>query len=141
MENYVRKNKKINEAEIREKVTDLLEHNYLEDVSYLREYKDYEMYNQAIRGLLTLYNNAKRKCKQLDRENQAFHESINCNDDTMLARLYQKEKSKNENVKNHIKAELYGIEKNRAEVGPMGKAQYDAMEMAYNRILEVFKEE
>lgn len=64
---------------------------------YLDEYEaceDYETEN-AIKTILDLYNKEKENNKKLDRENQALYESINCDDNTMLARLYQEEKEKN----------------------------------------------
>lgn len=56
------------------------------------------IYKEAIQGLLDLYNKEKEKNKELDRENQALYESINCDDNTMLAKLYQKEKEKNKEL-------------------------------------------
>ena len=53
---------------------------------------------KTIQGLLDLYIKEKEKNKELDRENQALYESINCDDNTMLAKLYQKEKEKNEEL-------------------------------------------
>jgi hypothetical protein len=51
----------MSEDEIIKNLNDLLEHNYLEDVGYLREENDYVVYNNAIKGLLDLYQ---QKCKQ-----------------------------------------------------------------------------
>lgn len=56
-----------------------------------------EVYN-ALMKLEDLYQKEKEKNKELDRENQALYESINCDDNTMLAKLYQKEKEKNKEL-------------------------------------------
>lgn len=53
---------------------------------------------EKVQGLLDLYNKEKENNKELDRENQALYESINCDDNTMLAKLYQKEKEKNKEL-------------------------------------------
>ena len=47
---------------------------------------------ETIQGLLELYNKEKENNRKLDRENQALYESINCDDKTMLERLYKEEK-------------------------------------------------
>lgn len=56
----------MNEDEIIKNLNDLLEHNYLEDVGYLREENDYVVYNNAIQGLLDLYKQEKEKNKELE---------------------------------------------------------------------------
>lgn len=56
-----------------------------------------EVYNVVMK-LEDLYQKEKEKNKELDRENQALYESINCDDNTMLAKLYQKEKEKNKEL-------------------------------------------
>ena len=55
----------MNEDEIIKNLNDLLEHNYLEDVGYLREENDYIIYNNAIQGLLDLYKKEKEKNEEL----------------------------------------------------------------------------
>lgn len=50
--------------------------------------------NEVLKGTIddlnSLYLEEKEKNKELDLENQALYESINCNDNNMLAREYQK---------------------------------------------------
>lgn len=70
----------------------------------------------AIQGLLDLYQAEKENNKELDRENQALYESINCDDNTMLAKLYQKEKEKNKELEMQLlEKDLYidGLKEDR----------------------------
>ena len=45
----------------------------------------------------------KYRIQRLEEENQALYESINCNDDTMLARLFEKQKTDNIRMANELK--------------------------------------
>jgi predicted nuclease with TOPRIM domain len=58
------------EDEIIKNLNDLLEHNYLEDIYYLREENDYIVYNNSIQGLLDLYNNQKQQFTELQAINE-----------------------------------------------------------------------
>lgn len=55
----------MSEDEIIKNLNDLLEHNYLEDVYYLRQENDYAVYNNSIKGLLALYKQEKEKNKKI----------------------------------------------------------------------------
>ena len=59
----------MSEDEIIKNLNDLLEHNYLEDVGYLREENDYVVYNNAIQGLLDLYKQEKERRKIAESKN------------------------------------------------------------------------
>lgn len=70
---------------------------------------------QAIETILDLYNKEKNYNRKLDRENQALYESINCDDNTMLARLYQEEKEKSKLIE-ELKIELNNARKEKEEL-------------------------
>ena len=50
-------------------VEELVEHNYLEDVSYLREDNDYKKFNQAIENLIKGY-------RKSEMENQSYRDYL-----------------------------------------------------------------
>lgn len=91
----------MSEDEIIKNLNDLLEHNYLEDVGYLREENDYVVYNNAIQGLLDLYNIEKEKNRQskmrivqLEKEIDARIEDVNTyyiNKDEIRAKIKELE--------------------------------------------------
>ena len=67
------------------------------------------IYNYIVKATINLINKLqkeleqeKEKNKKLNLENQALFESINCNDDNMLVRRYQKLQKENEKLKYKI---------------------------------------
>lgn len=67
-------------------------------------YRDKEKHilQTIIKELQKELDKEKEKNKKLNLENQALFESINCNDDNMLARRYQKLQKENEKLKYKI---------------------------------------
>lgn len=79
-----------------EEIIDEIKYNILNDpfavFSQDSSYEDVQIKAKAIEGLLYLYIRAKERNKDLNFENQSLFESIDCNDDNMLARRYQNNK-------------------------------------------------
>lgn len=95
------------EIEIIKETQDIMQHNL--DIYPPKEdiYRLDTKQLKAVICLLDRYQKEKEKNKKLDRENQALYESINCNDNTMLARLYQEEKEKKDKIINKMGQELF----------------------------------
>lgn len=74
---------------------EIIEEFFKRDLEFFENFGERAiLQNNEIQAIQNLIN----KNKELDRENQALYESINCDDNTMLARLYQEEKEKNKEL-------------------------------------------
>lgn len=68
----------MNEEEIMKVVYNYINNDEIKNISVF-----------TVSNLVDLYKKEKCKNKELDHENQALYESINCNDANMLARMYE----------------------------------------------------
>ena len=97
----------------------------------IEEYKSLKETHKLLKDILELIARLQKENEELNLENQALYESINCNDDNMLARRYEKLQKELEQAKSRKQLEI-----DTAEEVLKWKGKYHLLSRKINGVLE-----